>query len=169
MTDLATLDLTRAPESKELSVGDLSAFLRNFAASLSDPRTGNLALSAALNELAAVLRRYNNLPVTGLKEALASQSRQTRRDGANKRAIVDLPPNIDSLDLKSLDLIIASSAYSKAQLMELGTRRFGIARARLTRLSRPRVVEIIRAAMDHERSLQVISEEARRGGVARSS
>jgi Zn ribbon nucleic-acid-binding protein len=79
-----------------------------------------------------------------------------------------------TLDLKFLsdkkvDEILKDSSFTKKQLIELGNQRFGITQSKLVRLSKKYVIESIRAALNHERSLGIISQEARKAGEKRLS
>ena len=71
--------------------------------------------------------------------------------------------------LKSLAEILNDEKYLKSQIVELGACRFGIPRSKLNRLSRPQATASVRAALDHERSLGAIAEQAKRAGERRSA
>ena len=58
--------------------------------------------------------------------------------------------------------------HTKDEIAEIGARRFGMSRSKLRRLRKEDAREAIRAALAHEVSLDVISREARSGGVARA-
>ena len=53
--------------------------------------------------------------------------------------------------------------YTKTQIIEIGTRRFRIPQSRLARASKKDALMSVAAALDHERSLEVIAREAGRG------
>lgn len=54
---------------------------------------------------------------------------------------------------KKVDEILKDRSFTKKQLIELGNQRFGITQSKLIRLSKEHVIESIRAALNHERSL----------------
>ena len=73
----------------------------------------------------------------------------------------------DSLDLQSVSLekvreILARSDFTKTDLITVGTVRFGIAKSRMIRVSREEIISMISSTIQHEESLAIISEEARR-------
>ena len=82
---------------------------------------------------------------------------------------VRLPLDLNLLSDKRVDEILKDSSFTKKQLIELGNQRFGITQSKLIRLSKEHVIESIRAALNHERSLGVISREARKAGEKRLS
>jgi hypothetical protein len=47
-------------------------------------------------------------------------------------------------------------------LATIGTERFGIAKSRMDRVPRDEIIKMIVSAMQHEESLNIISEEAQR-------
>jgi Zn ribbon nucleic-acid-binding protein len=83
--------------------------------------------------------------------------------------IVRLPLDLSLLSDKRIDEILKDSSFTKKQLIELGNQCFGITQSKLIRLSKKRVIEVVRAAFNHERSLGIISQEARKAGEKRSS
>lgn len=82
---------------------------------------------------------------------------------------VILPLDLKLLSDKKIDEILKDSSFTKKQLIELGNQCFGITRSKLVRLNKEYVIESIRAALNHERSLGVISQEARKVGKKRLS
>lgn len=83
--------------------------------------------------------------------------------------IVTLPLDLELLSDKRIDEILKDSNFTKKQLIELGNQRFGITRSKLVRFSKKDVIESICAAFNHEKSLGVISREARKVGKKRLS
>ena len=59
--------------------------------------------------------------------------------------------------------MLNSENYTKTQIMEIGTRRFGISESKLARASKKDALTTVAAALDHERSLEVIARQAGRG------
>jgi hypothetical protein len=80
-----------------------------------------------------------------------------------------LPAELESISQEYVERILDDESYNKQQVVELGVRRFGISRSKLERLRKEHAQDSVRAALEHEKSLDVISMEARRGGKARSA
>ncbi len=147
-----------------ISDGHVAQFLDKIADSLKDRRTGNPAMSEALRALAKRLRG-GALP---LEPQLLG--RQTVHSEAEQLSFQD----DDDLQFESLTLFQAEEAIrrpemTKGHLIIIATERFGLARSRLERMPKDELVRAILAALEHERSLNIISEEARRGGADRTS
>lgn len=81
------------------------------------------------------------------------------------------PPEVaaalESLSQDEVAQILDDPSSAKQQVAELGFRRFGISRAKLERLSKQAARDAVRAALEHEKSLDVISREASKSGQAR--
>jgi hypothetical protein len=147
-------------QSRELSVSEVSRFLKRLARFYRDPRTGNPALSKALAELASALGRRGGMKFS---EAVAELSAPPKQS-----------PSLDLSRLKGLELeevkkILSDPDMKKSDLMELGAERFAISRSRMTRLNTEQVLDAIWSAVRHEESLSIISREAQRSGNERSS
>jgi hypothetical protein len=67
-----------------------------------------------------------------------------------------------SLSLEKVREFLARQDLTKSDLTIIGTDRFGIAKSRMDRASREEIIGMISSAMQHEESLAIISEEARR-------
>ena len=74
---------------------------------------------------------------------------------------------LESLSLAAVTQILDDPGSAKPLVAELGFRRFGISRAKLERLSKQAARDTVRAALEHEKSLDAISREARKGGQVR--
>lgn len=147
-------------QNRELSVSEVSRFLKRLATFYRDPRTGNPALSEALAELASALGRRSGMKFS---EAVAELSAPPKRS-----------PSLDISRLKDLELeevkkILSDPDMKRSDLMELGAERFAIARSRMMRLNTEQVLDAIKSAVSHEESLSIIYREAQRSGSQRSS
>jgi len=80
-----------------------------------------------------------------------------------------VPANLESLPLNEVEKILNNRDYIKAQLAELGEKRFGISRSELLRRGRDGVLGSIHVALENERTLKIIAQEARRVGALRSA
>ncbi|NKC13923.1 MAG: hypothetical protein GKR94_17575 [Gammaproteobacteria bacterium] len=161
-------DLAFNVELEDLTVEDVSRYLNRLAALNDEPRTGNKKLSTALRSLAGAMRTHQSRSITEFVELLKEAKPKSERPRSGKIPHAALPTDLEALPQKEVEKILQDERYPKAQLTELGSKRFGISRSKLTRQSKQEVIQSIRAALDHERSLGVISQEARRGGEKRS-
>ena len=156
-------------EENYLPVLDLIGYLSRAARLHDDISTGNLKLSSGLRLLANALRPYTNRSIRELGELLAEGKSLDREETSSKKITATLLANISEISHSDIQNILEDENYSKSQLVELAVARFTIPPSQLSRLNRSSVLESIRIAVDHERSLDVISQEARRGGANRSS
>lgn len=156
-------------QRKPLKVEDIVRHLSELINLYRDPRTGNLELSDGLQVVVNVLKPYSNEYIFDLVDTLSPNFALTEAKKTTKRPKIELPPNLSSLNTDEINLILQNQDYTKDQIIDLGVQRFGIARSKLLRQSKGRVSESIRAALDHENSLDAISQEARRGGAKRTS
>ena len=149
----------RRASARGISAEDVGRFLRQYASAIKDQRTGNPAMAEALLNLSTIL--------IDAKLATVETAAQKFMD----QGAFAFDDEIDFGDLSTTAVAEALSdpTLSRAHLVILGAERFGIARSRLEKLPREEVVRLILAAIQHEESLGIISEEARRGGQSRSS
>ena len=76
---------------------------------------------------------------------------------------------LESLSLEEVAQILDDPGSAKQLVAELGFRRFGMSRPALARLSKQAARDSVRSALENERILVVISEQARKSGEARRS
>lgn len=146
--------------SDELPPKDLARFLKRLSSLYHDPKSGNIALSAALAKLSTALLEGSHLTLAELfgENELRSKSGKT----------------FDSDELKSLNIEtimqkLTNRSLSKTELIEIGAERFNIPRSGLKRMNVVEISDRILSAARHEESLNIISKEAQRGGKERSS
>lgn len=153
-----------------LKVDDIIQYLSTLAKLHSNLRTGNRNLSEGLSQLVAVLKPYSSIPIAQLSKFPTSENRPVvnpRKRKSEPKA--NLPQNLGSLDYKEIHSILDNADFTKKQLAQLGYERFGISKSRLIRQNKSELVESIRAALQHERSLDTIYREAAQGGESRMS
>ena len=171
--------MKKAKKNRHSTLGiptiEVARFLRRLSTIYSHPDTGNPALSAALVQVAQDLRRTQHpLPVKK-RQSTTSKSLKVNRGKADKRRdsksssklveakdFRDLPPH-------AIERLIETNFDNKQTLVQLGTQRFSIPKWKLTKLKLADLREAVKAALRNERSLNIISEQARRGGASRSS
>lgn len=146
------------PQTK-ISDTELAAFLKKLAAIYRSPKTGNLPLSNALNELASWIRR--RAPLGKIPSKLRGP-----------KALTKPPLNLSQLkelDARGIEKFLADESKTKLELVDLAFARFSIPRSQLMRKRTSEVRQTIKAALLHEGSIEIISQEARRDGSKRSS
>lgn len=157
---------TGAHEDRIL-VRDVVRHLSGLAKLHADEKVGNPALSEGLRQIANALRPYAACPVDELDSALREMRVAQKRPP--KKAKATLPPNLESIDKDGIEKVLSDESYTKSQIAELGYKRFGISKSMLARLSKEDALISIRAALDNERDIDVISQVARESGKARAS
>lgn len=155
-------------QNSSLLIRDLVKYFSNLATLNKDPRTGNSDLREALQVLNNVLRPHSNKSIKELSNIIEKEFTKSNETSC-KSPKATLPENLHILSEQEVDNILMDSKFTKLQLVELGAQRFGISKSRLKSLNKSEVYESIRAALNNERTLGVITQEARRGGGQRSS
>lgn len=158
------------PENKDsqLYVIDMVQYLSDLAKLHRKGKTGNLKLSDALQSLADALRPYSGCSISELSDAFKSERIYNPRTAwSENKPELQLPSELENASQEDVEKILADDNYTKQQVIELGVRRFGISKSKLSRLRKKDVQESVRASLEHEKTLAVISEEARKGGRAR--
>ncbi|MER9422718.1 hypothetical protein NKI88_09700 [Mesorhizobium sp. M0317] len=143
--------------AKGLSDQDVVRFLRQMVTLYKDRRSGNPALAEALRKLADRLE----------KEAAAQ-----RVDSSPAQSSLWVTPSTEELrayDDDAISTYINDEARTKLDLVELAFARFSIPRSKLQRMPAAEIRDAISAALKHEQSLKIISEEAERYGASRRS
>ncbi|MDP1593906.1 MAG: hypothetical protein Q8L80_06670 [Gallionella sp.] len=156
-----SLNFDCAQESPDARVDDveLACFLRNLATLYKSPLTGNPALSNALGELASWVAKRSSV------------TKKPSKSVGNKSKLI---PSLDlsqlkNLDAKSIEDFLLDETRTKLELIELAFVRFSIPRSRLNRTKTSAVRETIKAALLHEGSIKIISQEAAKDGGNRNS
>ena len=155
----------------QLLVRDVVRHMSSLAKLYADKKTGNPKLSEGLRQVADALRPYATYPVHELAPTL-KEAKYLALEGhkaSAKKKRNPLPPNLDGLNKKDIENILSDESYTKVQIAELGSRRFGISRAMLERLRKEDALMAVRAALENEKSLDAISQVARRSGKTRAS
>ena len=140
-----------------LSDSEVARFLRNLAAVYKDKRSGNRALAEALIRIAERLGEAAPALAASKGEAQGSLLVEPTLD------------ELQRLDSEAVNRFISDDNKTKLDLIELAAARFSIPRAKLLRLKLADVRDAIRAALQHEDSLKIITQEAERNGASRRS
>lgn len=151
----------QSPESKQaqLTAAEVGRYLKQLAALHRNARTGNLALSDALMKLSQDLMAAKSTPLSKVNIEYAHHQSAFNFSYAE----------VDNFTRERVRELLRNEKLSKSDLTKIGVVRFGMPKSRLVKLSRDEIVETITAAVDHEESLAIISDEAKRGGQLRSS
>ena len=157
-------------QKNQLLVKDLIQYLLGLAELNGEEKTGNTELARALRILANDhLCKYADYPVSELTNAVEKTESTDNLGAASSKAKSALPPELESISQEEIERILADESFTKLQVVELGVRRFGISRSKLARLRKEDALESVRAALGHEKSLDVIAKEARKAGNAVST
>ena len=151
----------------DIVVGDIVRWLASQADVQCDARTGNAAFAEVIRTLADTLKPYRARPVPDLLEMLAALE-TPKVPKPQRKPPVELPADLATLTKSTVEQVLDDERYVKNQLADLGFQRFGIPRSRLCRLTKADAVAAIRAALDHERSLEAIGQQARIAAERRS-
>lgn len=141
-----------------ISNSTLADFLFDLSRLYTSREFGNPALAQALRDLARSIRRGTldthgkRLPVKTSVTRTAAELERLRR-----------------LDPRSVERFISDETKSKMELMDLAAIRFSIPTSQLRRMKLADVREVIKSALLHESSIEIIAEESRREGSARLS
>ena len=152
-----------------LKVRDLIRYFAALASLNVDKSTGNRDLSQALQALSKALKPYADRSVSDLVATLGIDTLPPSRKVSKKSARAIVVPDLETASYEEIERIISDGRITKTQLIEIGFERCGISKSRLLRINRADAIGAIRSALDHERSLGAITQEARRGGIKRSS
>jgi hypothetical protein len=145
--------------SSAISRSALADFLIQLSELYGSPEFGNRSLAMGLRELAVSVRRgvaYDP------HQSRRFRDQATLKPGAHRELL-------KRLDRESVERFIADEKKSKAELLDLAAARFSIPRSQLKRMKIADVRHAISAAVHHERSLEILSEEASRDASARMS
>ena len=168
MSEARTADDHANDPDREIVIGDLLRYLSGLADLQCDGRTGNAALADAIRSLVGALRPYRSSSVLDLSKLLADPETRRVARRAPRKPAVELPPGLATLAKSVVERVLADDRYSKSQLADMGFQRFGISRSRLCRLPKADAVEAIRSALEHERSLEAIGQQADVAGRRRA-
>ena len=150
----------------EIPIADLVKYINRLAQLNKLLEPNNTRINKLLSRLAKALGKHSSKPFSHVEELLQGNSPVTTRTKTYKK---ELPNNLESLSKLEIHEILLDKSFTNAQLVQLGAVRFGIPHSRLNRLGGSKIRELIESALDHESSLDVISQEAKYSGENRSS
>ena len=156
------------PPTDILYTDDVIRVLKQTATLFRRENTGNQVVHKALSGLVRVLQRYSDRPFQETLLVLQRADEEPRHSGS-RRGDEDNCLDVSSLTSDQIRSRLAKKALTKQELVAVGDQRFGIPKAGLEKQSRDALIETITAALDHEESIKILSEQAKRGGRSRSS
>ena len=161
------LDLEKRDD--ELLVIDVVRYLSDLARLHSNEKIGNDALSQGLRDVSKALRPYGQYHTSDLIDLTGNPARRGPTRGGSSNARHRLPDDLETMSHSDVERVLDDLRYTKVELVELGANRFGISRSKLARLPKVEAANAIRAALAHEKTLDLISQEASRSGVVRTN
>ena len=161
-------------EREHLLVSDIIKYLSGLARLHGEDKTGNSELSFGLLQVNRALRPYADCPLPELASAIKNNSAMVANAKSERKPMEPaFPPEIDSsletISQGEIERILNDDATTKRQIAELGFRRFGISRSKLERLNLKDAIYSVSAALENEKTLDVISQAAKESGKVRSS
>jgi hypothetical protein len=171
---------TRMRSREKISDMALASFLDQLAGIYDSDDCGNPALADALRSLAKSVRRKSLRGSTGdSTEAVETTERParplkstTKKPNETKATRALTPSELDELRRltdSEIRRFIEDESKTKNDLLLLAAERFSIPVSQFRRLKSSEIRQSILSALLHESSIEILSEEAKREGNARSS
>ena len=154
---------------EELLVIDVVRYLSDLARLHASERIGNGALSQGLRDVSKALRPYGRYRTSDLINLTGAAGRRKPTGRGQNHAGSRLPDDLAAMSQTDVERVLEDLSYTKLELAEIGANRFGISRSKLARLPKSAAIDTIRAALAHEKSLDLISREAAKSGSSRSN
>lgn len=155
------------PARAPLLVKDVLKHLSGLAKLYSDGSTGNADMGDGVGHVVNALRPYADSPVAELESVIAKRKLSSVSRAKPRKPQAELPMELESLGRSEVEAILGDDAYTKLQVAELGRRRFGLSQPALARSRKEDAIQSVWAALEHEKSLEAIAEEAEKAGRAR--
>lgn len=158
--------------NSELTAGDVARYLRRSAVLLEHPVTGNVLLGRALADLATVLDPVARQPIGAVTRNLREFTGITRTGETSVSRDRKHSGEAERWRQRSLDelfVLINDGVLSKKEFISMGQHALGMSPSSLQRLTKPRIRERLLAALDNQRALRSVSEQAAESGAARKS
>lgn len=140
------------PGYGEVTAREIGVVLAQLSKLIGANPTNNLRLGRGLAEAGRLLSAAGDIPLR-----LAIKDRERRNTTVREL------PDLSGMELDEVGRLANEPETNRGQLIDLGTSRFGMPRPSLERMSIDRVREEVVTAVQHERSISVISDIARRG------
>ena len=154
-----------------LLVSDVIQYMSSLARLHSRDKFGNPALSRGLRDLARALRPYMDCPASELAEIISSKEtpKTAAPKAVSRRVTPEQLPEFRSMSQEEVERILEDEGVAKKVLAELGFQRFGISRSMLEHQNKRDAIDSVRSALENEKTLEAISRQARKAGMARTA
>lgn len=151
------------PEAKpvELSAVDVGRYLKKIASLNRDKKTGNPALCSALTKVADYLIETK---AGSIEEALAAPTQK-----ALPQFNQEEEPDPSGWTHAEIHERLSDARTTKKTLVSIGHSRLGIPISRLQKMGRDELLRTLMAAVEHEESIEILSNQAELGGTKRTS
>ena len=152
-------------------VRDVAWYLAGLAKLHDSETIGSSQLSEGLRQVADALRPYGKLPVSELGNAIKVKPASTNvTNGASSRITSWHCHQTWNLWLTKMSRRYWTTTITpSSRCPNSASNAFGISKSMLQRLRKEDAKRSVRSALDNERTLDVISEMARKAGKARAS
>lgn len=141
-------------KSKTVSARELGSVLNQLSKLIGSRPTSNRRIADALFEAGRMLESLGSLPFHEAFRQLESPLRSSRPDRGDE---------LGNLPLERVREIASDPDSSRRFLIDLGVSRFRMSRSSLERRSVGAVRDELMTAVQHESSISIISDVARRG------
>lgn len=138
---------------------ELAKFLMQLSDIYASPIYGNPMLSAALQELAATVKYKESGEAEGNKA----------KDKKLREQFLEHDSQLKAMDHDSVRDFLNDERKTKGELLGLASARFSMPISQLKRMKILELRQTINAALLHESSIEILSEEANRDGANRKS
>ena len=153
-----------ARKSGEKDVGlpaiDVGRYLKKLSSLYRDKKTGNQSLRVSLEELSAFLIESK---AKSIGEALAA----TEHSFSDKLEVGI--PDPATWDITEIREYLKNEHMTKKALISIGFNRLGIPVSRMEKMGQVELLKTLTAAVDHEESIEILSNQAGSGGIKRTS
>lgn len=138
---------------RDVTAKELGILLAQVARLMSARPTSNPRLGRALEAAADILASFGD---RGFRAAF--------RESEQSERLATHSPEFSNVGLEDIALIVGDERVSRRTLIDIASSRFGMSRPSLNRMSIDAVREELATAIQHESSIAIISDVARRGG-----
>jgi len=137
----------------EVTAREIGLLLGQLSKLIGANPTNNLRLARGLADAGRLLVSAGDTPIVQ-----AIRSRELPNNSG--RPVQDL----STAGIEEAKSLVDDPGATRAKLIDLGSTRFGMSRSSLDRMSIERIRDEISTAIQHERSISIISDVAHRGG-----
>lgn len=145
-------------DNKKPTVEELSTILKQFSKMLEVANLQKPELSHAFFKLANILSRYKDKSINDVLDGLTIVKRTHSVKPSAKSKISE--SDITFLTLEKIEELLDSEDLDKYDLIVIATTRFGMSKADLMRMKKTYIVDRIKTAISHLRTIEIIGKQA---------